>query len=102
MPRNMFFPRTMAVEVKRKKGESTESLLRRFRQIVTQSGVQFRAKEVRFHDKPDSALKQKEAALRRKRVGAKRQYLQRIGKLPLDDNRKKGKSFSGRRKTSVR
>ncbi len=92
----------MAVEVKRKKGESTESLLRRFRQCVMQSGVQYRAKEVRFHDKPDSPRKLKESALRRKRIGAKRKYLQRIGKLPLDDNRKKGRSFSGRRKTNVR
>lgn len=91
----------MAVEVKRKKGESTESLLRRFRQRVMQSGVQYRAKDVRFHTKPTSPRKQKESALRRKTIKAKRAYLQRIGKLPLDD-KKNGKSFSGKRTSVVK
>jgi len=90
----------MAVEVKRKKGESAESLLRRFRQRVMQSGVQYRAKEVRFHEKPDSKQKKKATALRRKDIKAKRAYLQRIGKLPLDD--KANKSFTGKRKNVIK
>jgi len=90
----------MAVEVKRKKGESAESLLRRFRQRFMQSGVQYRAKEVRFHEKPDSKQKKKARALRRKDIRAKRKYLQRIGKLPLDD--KDNKSYSSKRKNVVK
>ncbi len=86
----------MAVEVKRKKGESVESLLRRFRQRVMQSGVQYRAKEVRYRTKPNSPQKQKDSALRKIKIKGKREYLQRIGKLPLDDQ----KSYSGKR-TSV-
>lgn len=75
----------MAVEVKRKKGESAESLLRRFRQNVTRSGLQIRAKQSRFHERPESSKKKKDAALRRMNIRAKREYLKRIGKLPLDD-----------------
>lgn len=86
----------MAVEVKRKKGESTESLLRRFRQNVTRSGLQIRAKQLRFHERPDSKQKKKDAALRRMDIRAKREYLKRVGKLPLDDGR--SGSFSSKRK----
>ena len=90
----------MAVEVKRKKGESAESLLRRFRQRVMQSGVQYRAKEVKFHEKPESRQKVKEKALRKIDIRSKREYLQRIGKLPMDDRSKQ--SYSGRRKSVVK
>lgn len=84
----------MAVEVKRKKSESTESLLRRFRQRVVQSGVQFRAKQVRYHEKPTSKTKKKQSALRRQDIKSKREYLRRIGKLPLEDNTRQ--SFTGK------
>ena len=91
----------MAVEVKRKKTESTESLLRRFRQRVMQSGIQYRAKQVRFHTKPDSKQKKKQAALRKQYIKGRRAYLQRIGKLPLDDD-KNNRSFSGKRKSIIK
>lgn len=92
----------MAVEVKRKKGESIESLLRRFRQRVMQSGVQYRAKEVRYRTKPTSKQKQKDSALRRMKIQGKRAYLKRVGKLPLDDSNNSSSSFSGRRKSVVK
>jgi len=87
----------MAVEVKRKKGESVESLLRRFQQRVMQSGVQYRAKQIQFKDKEPSKRKLKQSALRRNKIRSKRAYLQRVGKLPLDD-KNGGKSFSGKRR----
>lgn len=90
----------MAVEVKRKKSESTESLLRRFRERVKQSGIQYRAKQVMFHTRPESKIKKKQSALRRKDVQGKREYLKRIGKLPLDDNVKQ--SYSGKRKSVIK
>ena len=90
----------MAVEVKRKKGESAESLLRRFRQRVMQSGVQYRAKQVKYHEKPESKQKVKDKALRKIDIRSKREYLQRIGKLPMDDKGKQ--SYSGRRKSVVK
>ncbi len=88
----------MAVEVKRKKGESVESLLRRFRQRVMQSGVQYRAKEVRYRTKPVSSAKKKDSALRKIKIKGKRTYMKRVGKLPLDDT----KSYSGKRKSIIK
>ncbi len=75
----------MAVEVRRKANESIESIMRRFKTMVMQSGVQFRAKQTMFRQKKLSDSKKKQKALRKQKIQAKRQYLQRIGKLPLDD-----------------
>jgi len=77
----------MTVEVKRKKGESIESFMRRFQQRVVQSGVQFRAKQNQFREKKASKRQLKESALRRQTVHSKREYLQKVGKLPLEDKR---------------
>jgi ribosomal protein S21 len=74
----------MAVEVKRKQNESVEGLLRRFQQRVLQSRVIFKAKATQFHAKPKTKRQLKEAALRRKYLRNKREYLQKIGQLPPD------------------
>ncbi|OIO16888.1 30S ribosomal protein S21 [Candidatus Kuenenbacteria bacterium CG11_big_fil_rev_8_21_14_0_20_37_9] len=76
----------MAVEVKRKQNESVEGLLRRFSKRMLQSRVVFRVKATRYHIKPKTKRQIKEAALRRKYIRAKREYLQKIGQLPNDDN----------------
>ena len=75
----------MAVEVKRKQNESVESLLRRFSKRVMQSRVIINAKNARYRAKPKTKRQIKESALRRKYIRAKREYLQKIGQLPLDD-----------------
>ncbi|MBU1149147.1 30S ribosomal protein S21 [Patescibacteria group bacterium] len=69
------------VEVKRKDGETPESLLRRFSKRVQQSGVLLRAKKNRFYEKPKNKRTQKEEALRRKAVREKKEHLKKIGKL---------------------
>ncbi len=75
----------MAVEVKRKPNESVEALLRRFSQRVLQSRVIFQAKAAQFRAKPKTKRQIKEAALRRNYIRAKREYLQKIGQLPPDN-----------------
>jgi len=75
----------MAVEVKRKQNESVESLLRRFSKRVLQSRVIFRAKATKYRNKPKTKRQIKEAALRRQYIRSKREYLQKIGQLPSDD-----------------
>lgn len=75
----------MAVEVKRKQNESVEGLLRRFSQRVLQSRVIFRAKATQYHAKPKTKRQIREAALRRQFIRSKREYLQKIGQLPLDN-----------------
>ena len=69
------------LEVKKKDGESFESLIRRFTKKTIQSGKILQAKKVRFHKPKVSKLEQKESALRRNSMTQKIDYLKRIGKL---------------------
>ncbi len=69
------------IKVKRKKGESFEGLYRRFSRRVQQSGNMLEARKIRFHAGDPSNNKQRESALRRLTVSAKREYLMRIGQL---------------------
>jgi ribosomal protein S21 len=69
------------VEVRRKKGESFEALLRRFGKRVQESGRILQAKKVRFYDTGKNKNAEKEAALRRLYLSAKREYLLKSGKV---------------------
>jgi ribosomal protein S21 len=69
------------VNVKRKKGESFESLLRRFSRRMQASGKMLQAKKIRFHKDAPSKGTLKKSALRRKRASEKRDYLLRTGRL---------------------
>ncbi len=79
------------VEVKRKKGESFESLLRRFGRRVQESGKILEARKKRFFAEKPNKNKVRESALRRLEKGEKREYLMRIGQLkeePRKPNRR--------------
>jgi ribosomal protein S21 len=84
----------LVAEVRRKKGESFESLLRRFSRKVQDSGKMLQAKKIRYHQRPKSKSAQREAALRREYLRAKRDYLIRSGQATEEDFRPKR---SGRR-----
>ena len=85
------------VEVKKKEGETPESLLRRFSKRVQQSGVLIRAKRKRFYESPKTKREKREDALRRKAVREKRDYLRKIGKLEEFDRKKGRRRSRGRR-----
>ena len=70
------------VEVKRKDGESFESLLRRFNRKIQQSGVLVRARRIRFYEPTKSRNLLREDALRRAENREKREELKKLGKLP--------------------
>lgn len=70
------------VEVKRKEGESFESLLRRFNRKIQQSGVLVRARKIRFFEPAKSRNLLREDALRRNSNREKREELKKLGKLP--------------------
>lgn len=74
------------VEVKRKPGESTESLVRRFTRRIRQSQVLIQIKETKFHRPPESKRLKKENALRRKKIREKKEYLRKIGSLEEQTN----------------
>lgn len=70
------------VEVKRKEGESFESLLRRFNRKIQQSGVLIRARKIQFYEPPKSRNLIRESARRRVELQAEREVLRKLGKLP--------------------
>lgn len=72
------------VEVKRKEGESFESLLRRFNRKIQQSGVLVRARKIQFYEPPKSRNLQRVSARRRAELAGERETLRRLGKLPLN------------------
>ncbi len=76
-------------EVKRKKGESFESLIRRFSKKVQQSGRVLQVRKIRFHSKEKNKTSVRSAAARRQEITEKREYLKKIGKLPDDTYRRK-------------
>jgi len=71
----------MAIEVKRKTGESAEGLVRRFSYSVVRSGIIQQVKAGRFRRRKPGKRAKKTSALRRKADQAKREYLIKIGAL---------------------
>jgi ribosomal protein S21 len=67
-------------EAKRKKGETFESLLRRFNKRMLQSGKLLQAKKIRFLRKNSNKNLNKTLALRRLKIKSKKDYLKKIGK----------------------
>ncbi len=77
------------VDVKRRKGESFESLLRRFSRRIQQSGKMLEAKKYRFHSKDPNERSKKVSALRRLQQKDKREYLIKVGKF-IEEKPKRG------------
>ena len=71
----------MAIEVKKKTGETTRSLLRRFSRRIQQSGVLIRARKSRFLEKDKSKSERKNSALRRVKMIDEKEKLRKMGLL---------------------
>lgn len=86
-------------EVKRKEGESFESLLRRFNSRMQMSGRLLQAKKVRFLKKAPNKTKKKAAALKRREIKTKLDYLLRSGKVKEEELTQRGriKSILGKK-----
>lgn len=69
------------VDVKRRKGESFESLLRRYARRLQQSGRVLEARKLRYYAPKPTKNKLKTSAIRRNEIRTKRDYLARIGQL---------------------
>lgn len=74
-------------ETKRKKGESFESMLRRFKKKIQQSGILLQSRKIRYFERPKSKNKRRTDALRRLEIAEEREYLKKIGRLPEEDFR---------------
>lgn len=76
-------------EIKRKRGETFESFLRRFKQRLQLSGRILQAKKIRFHQRSASKTAQKKAALRRLELEEHYEKLRKLGKLPEERKTRK-------------
>lgn len=79
-------------EVKRKKGETFESFVRRFNKRLQQSGKLIQARKIKYFERGKSRNLRRASALRRIKISAQREYLQKIGKLKEEnrfDNRRR-------------
>ncbi|MDD2785341.1 MAG: 30S ribosomal protein S21 [Patescibacteria group bacterium] len=75
------------VEVKKKKGETFDALLRRFQRRMQQGGVALEARKHRFHDAGASRNKVREGALRREVKRQQYEYEFKTGKLKEEPRR---------------
>lgn len=73
-------------EVKRKKGETFESLLRRFNKKIIQSGKVLQAKKIQYQKKGKSRPERKKDAVKRIQIREQKEYLRKIGMLKDEDN----------------
>lgn len=69
------------INAKRRKGETFESLIRRFNRLVIKSKKILHVKSKRFHRKDDNDTAQKTGALCRGQLRGKMSYLRKIGKV---------------------
>lgn len=71
----------MAIEVKKKEGETTRSLLRRFSRRIQQSGILIRARKARFREKGRTKREKRASALRRIQIVQEKEKLRKMGLL---------------------
>lgn len=81
----------MSVEVKRKKGETFDALMRRFQRRYQQSGRGIQMKKIRFYADDPNQTKRRTAALRREVLKVRYEYDRKTGALKKEDERKKKK-----------
>lgn len=79
------------VEIKKKKNETFDAMLRRFSRRFQSSGKQIESKRRRFHDADPSKSRRHEGALRRVIKGEEYAYLLKTGQLKEEPKRRYGR-----------
>jgi hypothetical protein len=69
----------MALEVRKKERETSQSLVHRFTQRIQKSGILLRARKIRFRERGKSEQLKKRAALRREEMKKRYEKLQKLG-----------------------
>jgi len=70
----------MALEIKRKERENSQSLIRRFSKRLKRSGILIRARRIRFFERKKSKQGKKRAALRRIEKREEYEKAEKMGK----------------------
>jgi small subunit ribosomal protein S21 len=77
------------VQVKRKKGETFESFLRRFNRRLMGSGQLIQARKIRYYKSPETKRARRVSTLRGKKIATKMAYLEKLGRVPEQKKRKR-------------
>ncbi|MEK7647410.1 MAG: hypothetical protein AAB384_00030 [Patescibacteria group bacterium] len=75
------------VEVKRKKGESFEAFMRRFRTVVKMSGISLQAKKIQFFGREKNKTARNKSAVTRVEQSQKRAWLMKTGQLKEEEHK---------------
>ena len=74
-------------DVRRRKGESFESMLRRFSRRMQLSGRVLQVKKTRFYASPPSKRQERDSALHRAKTRAKREWMLKTGAITEEELR---------------
>lgn len=74
-------------DVKRKKGESFESFFRRVKRRWVASGRILEARKQQYFEPKKSKNVQRESAIKRNQKAEKMTYLQKIGRIPVEEQK---------------
>lgn len=74
-------------EIKRRKGESFESFIRRVKRRWLSSGKLIQARKIQFFEEKKSRNEQRKRTLSRLKINSKTEYLRKIGKLPPEETK---------------
>ncbi len=72
------------VEVKKKKNESFEGLIRKFSKRIQQSGKVLQAKKIRYNKPKINKNKRQALKLRRLEINEQKEYLKKTGRIKED------------------
>jgi ribosomal protein S21 len=78
-------------EIKRRKGETFDALLRRFQRHIQGSGKLLQAKKIRFSSKKQNRNKRRESALYRVEKRESYNYLLKTGQLKEEPPRRRSR-----------
>jgi len=90
------------LEVKRKEGESVDSLIRRFSKKVQQSGIILRTKKRQYFDPGKNKSEQRVDAIRRQQIRERKEYLRKTGQLTDEDLRSRNPRIKALIKRTLR
>jgi len=71
----------MALKIKKKERESSQSLVYRFSKRIKESGILLQARRLRFHQRSKSEQAKKRTALRREQLKKEYQRLKKLGEI---------------------
>ncbi|MFZ5390840.1 MAG: 30S ribosomal protein S21 [Patescibacteria group bacterium] len=88
--------------MKKKEGESVDSLIRRFSKKVQQSGIILRTKKRQHFEPAKNKTEQRSNAVRRQQIRDRKEYLRKTGQLTEEDLRSRNPKIKALIKRTLR